>query len=446
MEQNIATKKKIVVVGGGFAGINFIQELANEPDFQITLVDTNNYHFFPPLLYQVATAFIEPSNISYPFRRMFQEKNNLRFHLGTFIKVIPEINQIETDTGTLVYDYLVIALGTETNYFGLENVKKHALPMKTINDAINLRNHLLLNVEKAVRTNDISEKEKLLNIVIAGGGPTGVELAGMLAEMRNNIAAKEYPEITGVYSRIHLVNAGGELLSPMSKKSQDEAFLVLSKLGVKITLNTAVKDYEDGKVILTNGKAIPTNALIWASGVTGRKVEGLPNEVIARGRRIIVDEFNLVKGFNNIFALGDICLQTSDIQFPEGHPQLAQVAIQQGQLLAKNLQHMLTQKLLKPFMYNDKGSMAIISKYKAVADLPKFFFKGFFAWFVWLFVHIIPIAGFRNKVKLAFSWFWSFVTNDPTLRLIIRPRESSMTTITETEHPANSSNLEGKNQ
>lgn len=427
MEQ--ASVKKIVIVGGGFGGINFIKQLSNNKNFQITLVDKNNYHFFPPLLYQVATAFIEASNISYPFRRMFQEKENLRFHLGTLLKINPESNSIETDTGTLVYDYLVLAVGTESNFFGMENVKKSSLPMKTIDDALNLRNHLLLNLEKAVRSKDMEEKERLLNVVIAGGGPTGVEIAGMLAEMGRKIVAKEYPEFTDLQAHIHLIDAGPVLLGPMSKKSQEEALKVLTNLGVKIKLNTAVKDYVDCKVLLADGGIIPTNALIWASGVTGTEVGGLPKEFFARGRRLIVDEFNKVQGTQNIYAIGDICYQTTDKNFPNGHPQLAQVAIQQGTLLAKNFKRALDNEALKPFAYNDKGSMAIIAKYKAVADLPKLFFKGFFAWVVWLFIHIIPIAGFRNKVKLAFSWFWSFITNDPTLRLIIRPRKKDKESI-----------------
>jgi len=418
MEQSI---KKVVIVGGGFAGINFVQQLSKDERFHITLVDINNYHFFPPLLYQVATAFIEPSNISYPFRRMFQEKKNLRFHLGKLTRINADSNTIETDTGTLEYDYLVLAVGTETNYFGMENVKRNALPMKSINDALNLRNHILLSMEKAVRTNDRVEKEKYLTIVISGGGPTGVEIAGMLAEMGHNIAVKEYPEITNLQGHIHLIDASPTLLGPMSKKAQQEATEVLTKLGVKIQLNMAVKDYVDGRVLLANGESILTNVLIWTSGVTGREVPGLPADVIARGRRIIVNEYNMVKGTTNIFALGDICLQTTDKNFPNGHPQLAQVAIQQGTLLAGNLKRMISGEALKPFAYNDKGSMAIIAKYKAVADLPKFSFTGFFAWLVWLFIHIIPLVGFRNKIKLAFSWFWSFVTNDPTLRLIIRP-------------------------
>lgn len=418
--------KKVIIVGGGFAGINLIKKLCKDNRFHVTLVDKNNYHFFPPLLYQVATAFIEPSNISYPFRRMFQKKTNLRFHMGILQKVNPDKNTIETDTGELEYDYLVLALGTESNYFGMEQVKQNALPMKSIDDALNLRNHLLLNMEEAVRTTDLKEKEKHLNIVIAGGGPTGVELAGMLAELGRNIALKEYPEIKDLRSHLYLIDAGKTLLGPMSEKSQEEATRVLKKLGVHVINNTAVKDYNDGVVLLADGRTINTNVLIWASGVIGREVPGLPAEVIARGRRIMVDEFNKVQGSQNVYALGDLCLQTTDKNFPNGHPQLAQVAIQQGKLLAENLIRLQDNKPLKPFEYNDKGSMAIISKYKAVADLPKLFFKGFFAWFVWLFIHIIPLIGFRNKVKLAFSWFWSFITNDPTLRLIIRPRKENV--------------------
>lgn len=420
MEQG---KIKVAVVGGGFAGINLIKALSKDQRFQITLIDKNNYHFFPPLLYQVAAAFIEPSNISYPFRRMFQEKKNLRFHLGSLVRINPEHNTVETDTGTVSYDYLALAVGTQTNYFGMENVMQQALPMKTISDALNLRNHILLSMEKAVHTEDPLEKEKYLNIVIAGGGPSGVEIAGMLAEMGQYIAAKEYPEITNLRSYIHLIDAGPSLLGPMSKIAQDEAFNVLKKLGVRITLGVAVKDYNNGFVSLDNGKSILTNTLIWTSGVTGGELPGLPAEVIGRGRRILTDEFNRVKGFGNIFAIGDICFQTTDKNYPNGHPQVAQVAIQQGTLLAKNLKRAVDQKPLTPFAYRDKGSMAIIAKYKAVADLPRFSFKGFFAWLIWLFIHIMPIAGYRNKLKLAANWFWSFISNNPTLRLIIRPRK-----------------------
>ncbi len=417
------TVQKVVVVGGGFGGINLVKKIWKDPRFLVTMVDVDNYHFFPPLLYQVATAFIEPSNISYPFRRMFEGKNNMRFHYGALQKVHAGENSIETTTGILDYDYLVLGIGTETNFFGMENVKRNALPMKSIGDAINLRNHLLLNMEKATITDDPEEKERHLNIVIAGGGPSGVELAGMLAEMGQTIVKKEYPELQTGNSRIHLIDASPHLLGPMSKKAQEEAFQVLSDMGVQIQMNTMVKDYVDGNVVLGDGNFIPTNSLIWTSGVVAREVPGIFPEQLGHARRILVDEFNKVIGSENIFAIGDLCLQTSDKNYPKGHPQLAQVAIQQGTLLGENLKRMVVNKEPKPFNYNNKGSMAIISKYEAVADLPKVSFTGFFAWLIWLFVHIIPLVGFRNKVKLAFSWFWSFITNNPTLRLIIRPKE-----------------------
>jgi len=419
MEEQV---KKIVIVGGGFAGINFVKNLWKDKNYLITMVDKDNYNFFTPLLYQVASAFIEPSNISYPYRRMFEGKSNMRFHYGTFLSVDPAQKQIQTDTGTLSYDYLVIAIGTVTNYFGMTNVEQNSLAMKSVEDAINLRNHLLLNLEKAVLTDDPAEKERLLNIVIAGGGPSGVEIAGMLAEMGQKIVREEYPEIKRGNSRIHLIDASPTLLGPMSEKAQKEAYKVLSDLGVQITLNKTVKDYVDGSVVTADGEKIPTNSLIWTSGVTGQIINGLPKELYGRGKRLLVDEFNKVKGIENIYAIGDICLQTTDKDYPDGHPQLAQVAIQQGTLLAENFRKSDASEW-KPFNYNNKGSMAIISKYEAVADLPKISFTGFFAWLIWLFIHIIPLIGLRNKLKLAFSWFWSFITNNPTLRLIIRPKK-----------------------
>ena len=414
---------KIVIVGGGFAGLNLAKQLAGNQLFDITLVDKNNYHLFPPLLYQVSTAFIEASNISYPFRRMFQYKENLRFHLGELKKIVAADNKIETSNGDLRYDYLVLAMGTETNYFGLENIKKHALPMKTIDDAIRLRNHLLLNAEKAVRTIDSVDKGRLQNIVISGGGPTGVEVAGMLAEMMRTIINKDYPELKNTHSSIYLISSGNALLGPMSTRSQTEAYKILERLGVQIKLNTAVKDYVEGNILLSTGECIPAATLVWASGVTARQVPGLPDVYMSRGKRIIVDEFNKVQGARNIFAIGDQCFQSADVDYPNGHPQLAQVAIQQGIHLASNLKRLQARQVLKAFKYKNKGSMAIISKYKAVVDLPKGFFKGLLAWFVWLFVHIIPIVGFGNKIKLTCNWFLALLTNDPALRLIIRPKD-----------------------
>ena len=416
--------KKIIIVGGGFAGLNLAKKLSNNRSFDVTVVDRNNYHFFPPLLYQVSTAFVEASNISYPFRKLFQDRKNIRFYMGKLVRVIPEINMIETNTGKLSYDYLVLAMGTETNFFGNENVINNALPMKTIDEALHIRNHVLLRLEEAVRSTSLMDKEKLANIVIAGGGPTGVEMAGMIAEMRRNIASRDYPEDDQKVSNIYLVHGSPTLLNPMSKNAQEEAYDVLTKLGVKIILNTLVKDYVNDEVILSSGKKISSATLIWASGVIAQQVNGLPNEIITRGRRIIVDEINRVKGFSNIFAIGDQCYQTTDRNYPNGHPQLAQAAIQQGRLLAENLNRLEGKKSTKPFAYRNKGSMAIISKYRAVVDLPKGFLHGFFAWFVWLFVHVVPLVGFGNKIKLAFNWFWTFITNDPTLRLIIRPEKN----------------------
>lgn len=413
---------KVVIVGGGFAGINMVQSLGNHPDFQITIVDQNNYHFFPPLIYQVATSFIQASNITYPLRKYIVEYSNVSFHMGKLLNVNVQQDLVETDTGILAYDYLVLALGTETNFFGLENVKRCALPMKSIEEALYLRNHLLLTLEEAARNREKNKAATLQNIVIAGGGPTGVELAGMIAEMGRFIAEKEYPEINLSLSHIYLIDALPSLLSPMSKVAQKTAYEELKKLGVKIILNVAVKDYVDNKVILADGKTIDTETLIWTSGVIGREVAGLPENSIGKGRRMLVDAHNKVVNTENIFAIGDICLQTSDPNFPKGHPQLAQVAIQQAKNLGQNLRNIAKSRELKDFRYNDKGSMAIISKYNAVVDLPKFSFKGFFAWLTWLFIHVLPLVSFRSKIRLAIDWFVLFVTNNPSIRLILYPK------------------------
>jgi len=412
--------KKIVIIGGGFAGINLAKRLSKNSEHEITLVDRNNYHFFPPLLYQVGTAFIEASNISYPFRKMFHGRN-IQFFMGNLEHIDPLEKKVVTDNGNLNYDTLVLAMGTETNFFGNQQIKKYALPMKTIDDALELRNHILLQLEKSVRTAEPGIRLTHSNIVIAGGGPTGVELAGMLAEMGKNIIRKDYPEANVWPGKIFLVDGLPTLLAPMSKKSQNEAISVLKNLGVEILLDRLVQNYDGEKVSLSDGTEISSSTLIWASGVVARSVDGIPETSLGKSRRILVDEFNKVQGLQDVFAIGDQCYQTSDPAFPNGHPQLAQVAIQQGSLLGENLNRENKGKAWKVFTYNDKGSMAIISKFHAVVDLPKGFFKGFFAWLVWLFIHIIPIAGFRNKVKLSFNWIWSFLTNDPTLRLIIRP-------------------------
>ncbi|WP_353145766.1 NAD(P)/FAD-dependent oxidoreductase [Chryseobacterium sp.] len=420
-------KKHILVVGGGFAGINLIKSLKNDKRFKITLVDQNNYHFFPPLIYQVATSFIEASNISYPFRKLFSDSRNVNFHMGRLIQVHPDKKFIETDTGTLSYDYLVLALGTESNFFRMENVQKYALPMKTIEEALYLRNHILLTFEEASRNKEIEKAERLQNIVIAGGGPTGVELAGMLAEMGKYIAQKEYPEIKLSLSHLYLIDALPSLLSPMSELAKKTAYDTLEELGVKILLNVSVKDYIDSKVILSDGRTIETETLIWTSGVIGREIHGIPETSIGKGRRLLVDAYNKVEETTNIYALGDICLMLSEEKYPKGHPQLAQVAIQQGKNLAANFKRIEDGKVLEPFRYDDKGSMAIISKYNAVVDLPKHSFKGFTAWLTWLFIHIIPLIGFGSKIRLALDWLRLFITNNPSIRLILFPKRNTGT-------------------
>jgi NADH dehydrogenase len=411
--------KKVVIIGGGFAGINLAQKLSRDQRFQITLVDKNNYNFFPPLLYQVATGFLEASNISYPFRKFFQEKDNLRFSYGAFQEVFPNQRQIVTESGIIDYDYLVFATGTESNFFGMENVKKNAVPMKTVKDALALRNHILCNKEEATKTLDAAERRKLLSIVVAGAGPTGVEVSGMLAEMHRNIFKKDYPELNRDEVQIYLVDALPVVLKPMSEKSQQDTLEELKGLGINVLLDHTVKDYQDGIVTFANGRTIETKTLIWTSGVTATKLPGLPETSLGRGKRVLVDSFNKVNGFAEIFALGDICLMNSDEKFPDGHPQLAQVAIQQGKNLARNLRLMLDAKPLEAFHYKDKGTMAIIGINKAVADLPGLHFKGFIAYFLWLVVHLFSLIRYRNQVKTFYNWMVLFFTRDQSLRFIM---------------------------
>jgi len=426
---------KIVIIGGGFAGVNLANELANNNEFDITLVDKNNYNFFPPLIYQVATAYLEPSAISYPFRRYYSKKKNVHFRLGDFISVKQSENIAVLNNGELQYDALVIATGAETNYFGMENVRKNAIPMKTLNDAIEMRNKLLQRMEKATLCTNSRERRKYLNIVVAGGGPTGVEVSGMFAEMRNGILRKEYPELSTSISNIYLVDGGDVLLAPMSEQSQKDTYDALSKLGVIIKLNSRVTDYMDDTVYLDGGETIQSKNLIWAAGVSAKVFDGIAMESYGRGRRLAVDAYNKVNLTSNIYAIGDTCLQTTDEAFPGGHPQVAQVAIQQGEQLAKNLKRTLKNETLVPFKYKDKGSMAIIGKNKAVVDLPKpkLHFKGFIAWLMWLFIHLLSLITFRNRLVTFWNWMVSYFSMDQPLRMIIRPEKRAKPVITETK-------------
>lgn len=416
-------KKDIVIIGGGFAGINLAQSLAKKEGFHVTVVDRNNYNFFPPLLYQVATGFLEVSNISYPFRKLFQSYSNVNFRLGELQKIVPESNKVILNTGEVSYDYLVIATGTESNYFGIENIKKNGIPMKTLNDATNMRNFLLLKMEEATIETDEVKKKKLTTIVIAGGGPTGVEIAGMLSEMRKNIFTKDYPELAGYKGAIYLVDGGSKVLAPMSEVAQKYTYDTLVKMGVQVELNKQVKDYADDTVTFADGETIQTKILIWAAGVTATVFEGIPATSYGRGKRLLVDAYNKVTGAQNIYAIGDTSFQTTDPNFPGGHPQLAQVAIQQGKNLAKNFLRMVKNEVPVPFKYHDRGSMAIIGTTKAVADLPKpvLHFTGFIAWFMWLFIHLISLINYRNQIRTFFNWIAAFITKDQSLRMIIRP-------------------------
>lgn len=420
-------KKEIIIIGGGFAGISLARQLSNEKGVQVTLVDKNNYNFFPPLLYQVATGFLEPSNISYPFRKMFHGVRNVRFRMGELQRIQPGDNRVVLSTGVLDYDYLVLATGTESNYFGMENIRKHALPMKSIDDAIELRNTLLLKMEEATRASEQSDREKLARVVIAGGGPTGVEVAGMLAEMRMNILEKDYPELRDWEFKIYLADAAPVLLTPMDPKSQRYTYETLTKMGVEVKLDKQVKDYIDDTVIFADGETIPTRLMIWTAGVTSQVFEGLPEDSFGRGRRLVVDAFNRVQGTHNIFAIGDTCIQLTDPNFPNGHPQLAQPAIQQGRNLARNFKAMLKNRPLKPFSYRDRGSMAIIGRSKAVMETPrpKLRLVGWFAWVMWLFVHLFSLINHRNRITTMYNWTVAYFSKDQSLRMIIRPSRDS---------------------
>lgn len=415
-------KKKIVVVGGGFAGVNFIKRLAKNDAFDIILVDVNNYNFFPPLLYQVATGFLEPSSISYPFRKFLRSHANVHFRMAALKEVVPSENKLILSNGDLQYDILVMATGAATNFFGNENVKQHAIPMKTLSDALAMRNILLNRLEEATRTPDNDLKRKLLTLVVAGAGPTGVEVSGMFAEMRQSIIRKDYPELGRGLSEIILVDGGNAVLGPMSVESQNYSKASLEKLGVKIMLNTRVKDFDGDTVFLIDGTTIETKNLIWAAGVSAIVFEGIAAEYYGPGKRLLVDAYNKVQGTENIYAIGDTCLQTTDPAFPKGHPQVAQVAIQQGKQLAKNLSKPVAE--WKAFEYFDKGSMAIIGRNKAVADIPKpkFHFNGFTAWAVWLFIHVMSLLTVKNKLRTFGNWVIAYFSKDQSFRMIIQPQ------------------------
>src|ERR1700676_4530179 len=332
--------KRLVIVGGGFGGVNLALQLKKDPGFSITLVDKNNYNFFPPLIYQVATGFLENSNISYPFRKLFRKYSNIHFRMGELIKVDPASHTIQLNNGNLSYDYLVFATGAVSNYFGMENIRKNGIPMKNVNDALNMRNTLLQRLELATITTDPAERKKLITIVVAGGGPTGVEVSGMLSDLRVHSFPKDYPELVGTGAEIYLIDGGAHLLAPMSVASQNDTFDALKKMGVVIKLNTQVKDFADDKVVLSTGEIIESKNLIWTAGVIAMTFEGIPAGSFGKAKRMLADPYNKVIGLEDIYAIGDTCAQTHEPAYPNGHPQLAQVSIQQGKLLGVNFKNL----------------------------------------------------------------------------------------------------------
>lgn len=414
-------QKRVVIVGAGFGGLVLARKLSQNSDLQIVLIDKNNYHQFQPLFYQVAMAGLEPSSISFPLRKIFQSKKNVNIRVTEVLKINPETNVVETGLGAIEYDYLVLATGADTNFFGMKNMIENAMPMKSVSEALAIRNRMLQNFEDALSAETLEERLGLMNIVIVGGGPTGVEIAGTLAEMKRHILPKDYPELNFDSMQIYLYESSSEVLEVMSDESSLKAKQYLTDLGVNLRLGVRIADF-DGKYAFTNtGDRLRTNNLIWAAGVKANGLEGIPTAAYGRGGRVKVNRFNQVEGFQNVFALGDLALMTEE-KYPNGHPQLAQPAMQQGELLAKNFARFLNGQEMRPFTYKDLGSMATIGRNLAVVDLPFWKFQGFFAWMTWMFVHLISIVGVKNRLLIFINWLWNYVTYDQSLRLIIKPK------------------------
>ncbi len=416
-------KKRVVIVGGGFGGLNLATSLCNS-GMQIILIDKNNYHQFPPLIYQVASAGMEPSSISFPFRKLFQHRKNLYFRMAEVRAVFPDKKIIQTSIGKVDYDYIVFAAGATTNFYGNKHIEDEAMPMKNVAEAMGLQNAILSNLERAITCSNDVERQELLNVVIVGGGATGVEVAGVLSEMKRTVLPHDYPDLDPSMMNIYLIEASNRLLSAMSSESSAKAEEFLRKMGVNILLNKMVTDYRDHKVVLADGSEIATRTFIWVSGIAGVNIGNMDKSFLGRGGRIKVDEYNRVPDMDDVFAIGDQCIMTGDKNYPNGHPQLAQVSIQQSKLLSKNLRRMAKGKSLKPFSYKNLGSMATVGRNKAVAEFSNIKIQGFVAWVLWLVVHIRSILGVRNKVIVLLNWIWNYFNYNQSLRMIFYPRKA----------------------
>lgn len=411
---------RVVVVGGGFAGINLIKAMKKMP-VQIVLFDKNNFHQFIPLLYQVATSGIEPDSIIFPYRKMFRKYKNIIYRMAEVTKVNPENKTISTSIGDISYDFLVIATGSKTDYFGNKDIEKFGIGLKSITQALDIRSFLLQNLEEAVLRCIGHDKATLSSVMIVGGGAAGVEMAGALAEFKRYILPMDYPELESTHVKIILVEGSNRLLQSMPEKLSRKTYRYLKNMGVDIRLNTMVKNYSHDKVEFANGETLNVAALIWTAGVKGKIITGIGKKRISKQQRIVVDEYNKVEGLDRVFAIGDIAFMKTD-GYPNGHPMVAQVAIQQGKNLATNIFSSIKDKPLRKFKYTDKGSMATIGKKKAVAYIKHFSVWGFTAWFLWSFVHLMSIMGVRNKTLVGLNWMWSYFTYDKGDRVIIRSR------------------------
>lgn len=421
-------KKRVVIVGGGLGGLRLAEDLYGS-GMQVVLIDKNNFHQFPPLIYQIASAGIDPSSISFPFRQIFRKRKDFYFRMAEARMVDSEKKILQTSIGKIDYDYLVLAAGATTNFFGNKNIEEWAIPMKTVPEAMGLRNALLSNFERALTCATEEERQELLNVVIVGGGATGVEIAGALAEMRRYVIPYDYPDMDSSLMHIYLIEAGDRLLAGLSQESSQKAYEFLKSMGVDIQFGKMVTDYRDHKVVMKDGTEIPTRTFLWVSGIRANAMPGIDESHMGRGFRFKVDEYNRIPGVEDVFAIGDQCLQTSDAAYPNGHPQVAQVAIQQAKNIAKNLKLIdqgADSSALTAFHYKNLGSMATIGRNKAVVEIGKFRSQGFFAWVLWLVVHLRSILGVKNKMMVLLNWLWKYVSYNDSIRMITyatKPRE-----------------------